>query len=45
MTAPSEVDTILRQEESLWKQRSRTQWLKEGECNTKYFHTSTLTRR
>lgn len=33
------------QEETLWKQKSRIQWLKEGEMNTKFFHRSALDRR
>eukprot|EP00253_Pinus_taeda_P010319 PITA_10319 len=33
------------QEETLWKQKSRIQWLKEGEMNTKFFHRTALDRR
>ena len=34
-----------QQEETLWKQKSRIQWHKEGEHNTKFFHSSALDYR
>jgi hypothetical protein len=41
------VDHILerqKQEKILWRKKSRVQWLKEGEQNTKFFHCSMIQR-
>jgi hypothetical protein len=35
---------LLVQEEAFWKQRAKMHWLKEGDMNTKFFHTSVVAR-
>lgn len=39
------LNEYLCREEELWKQKSKELWLKEGDKNTKFFHSSTINRR
>uniref|UniRef100_A0A2N9GXY8 Reverse transcriptase domain-containing protein n=1 Tax=Fagus sylvatica TaxID=28930 RepID=A0A2N9GXY8_FAGSY len=33
-----ELNFLISQEEVYWRQRSRISWMREGDCNTKFFH-------
>ncbi|XP_038988602.1 uncharacterized protein LOC120112787 [Phoenix dactylifera] len=37
--------SLLRQHEIFWRQKSRVQWVHEGDRNTSFFHRSTIIRR
>ena len=39
-----EFQHILKLEEELWAVKSRTEWTLLGDCNTKFFHLSTIRR-
>ena len=40
-----QIDNVLIDEEISWKQRSRADWLLEGDRNTKFFHVKASTRK
>ncbi|GMI74429.1 hypothetical protein HRI_001112200 [Hibiscus trionum] len=40
-----ELAQVLKEEESLWHQKSRNAWIAKGDRNTRFFHVSTIQRR
>lgn len=40
-----DLDLVLKQEESVWKQKSRVHWFSQRDGNTRFFHLSTIIRR
>ena len=40
-----ELDQVLNQEEELWALKSRVNWMIQGDCNTTFYHVSTLVCR
>jgi len=41
----AQLEERRKQEEILWRKKSRVQWLKEGEKNKKFFHRAMVHRR
>lgn len=39
------LDSLLRKEEYMWREKSKEKWMEDGDFNSKYFHLSTIIRR
>ncbi|PKI49687.1 hypothetical protein CRG98_029932 [Punica granatum] len=40
-----ELDEVLAKEELLWFQKSRSEWVQQGDRNTRYFHSKAIIKR
>jgi len=40
----NQMSRLLVQEDSLWRQRAKAHWLRDGDLNTKFFHAATTSR-
>ncbi|XP_061357137.1 uncharacterized protein LOC133301519 [Gastrolobium bilobum] len=40
-----EMNRVMDQEEALWFQKARCNWLADGDRNTRFYHTTTIIRR
>lgn len=45
ITVKQELHSLIDQEDLVWKQRAKENWLKHGDKNTKYFHVCANQRR
>ena len=41
----TELESTLNQEEIMWFQRSREEWIRSGESNTRFYHAATTVRK
>ncbi|KAF7826344.1 ribonuclease H [Senna tora] len=44
-TLAKELEEVLNQEEILWHKKARCKWIRDGDRNTKYYHTKAINRR